>query len=157
MKRFLLLPVFSLLLVGCVRHVPEPAAPESDDVLRSDFSAEFDRLFLSQEPLRYQDNEAFLEAIRPEDLSSDEQALVRVKLIQFLSLEAWEREYAPDSLHTGVASEMAFLRLGAVQLLAKVGRSEDVVFIQRLIVEPGGEHPTFVDACLKAIEALDEH
>ena len=111
-------------------------------------------MFLSDEPLRYQDNLAFLEGIQVEDLTIQEKDLVRSRLKQFLSLEEHSREYAPDSLHTGVASEIAFLRLYAIQILAEVGTWEDVEFIQNLARLPDGEHPLFEDECQKAIEKL---
>jgi hypothetical protein len=57
-------------------------------------------------------------------------------------------------LHTGVASEIAFLRLVAIQLLAEVGTWEDVEFIQNLTHLPNGEHPLFEDECQRAIEKL---
>ena len=122
----------------------------------SDFSTEFDRLFLSDEPLRYQDNVAFLEAIRLEELSAAEQDLIATKLKQFLTIENQDREYAPDSEHTGVASEIAFLRLQAIQVLAQVGTRKDVEFIRNLASDPEREHPLFEDECNKAIDKLND-
>lgn len=122
----------------------------------SDFSTEFDRLFLSNEPLRYQDNVAFLESIRLEELSTAEKDLLKTKLKQFLSMENQNREYAPDSEHTGVASEIAFLRLQALQVLEGVGSRKDVEFIQNLANNPEREHPLFEDECRKVIEKLND-
>jgi len=122
----------------------------------SDFSTEFDRLFLSNEPLRYQDNVAFLESIRLEELSTAEKDLLKTKLKQFLSMENQNREYAPDSEHTGVASEIAFLRLQALQVLEGVGSRKDVEVIQNLANNQEREHPLFEDECRKVIEKLND-
>jgi hypothetical protein len=154
-KRLITFLFLFLLLSGCARQSPVASATESYSTLGDDFTLEFDRLFLSDEPLRYQDNVAFLEAIRLEDLSFIERDVVRSKLKMFLSIENQDRKYAPDSQHTGVASEIAFLRLQAVQLLAQVGTWEDVEFIQALLSHPDGEHPLFEDECMKAIEKLN--
>lgn len=148
MKKTLLILFFFLALIGC--------SQKSNSTLRSDFSTEFDRLFLSNEPLRYQDNVAFLDAIPVEEISSSEKDLLKTKLIQFLSLQNHNRDYAPDSVLTGVASEIGFLRLQAVQVLGEVGTSEDVEFIQNLVSNPEGEHPLFEEECKKAIEKLND-
>jgi len=153
MKRTLLILFVLLGLIGCSQQSP---TPEINSSLRSDFSTEFDRLFLSNEPLRYQDNVVFLEAIRLEELSSAEKNLIKTKLKQFLFIENQNREYALDSEHTGVASEIAFLRLQAIQVLAEVGTSADVEFIYNLVNNPEGEHPLFEDECKKAIEKLND-
>jgi hypothetical protein len=155
MKRTLLI-LFALLgLIGCTQQYPQTATPKINSSLGSDFSTEFDRLFLSNEPLRYQDNVAFLEAIRLEELSTTEKYLLKTKLKRFLSIVNLNREYAPDSEHTGVASEIAFLRLQVIQVLAEVGTMEDVEFIQNLVNNPEREHPLFEDECNKAIEKLN--
>ena len=154
MKRILLILFVLLGLIGCTQQYPQTPTPKNNSALRSDFSTEFDRLFLSNEPLRYQDNIAFLEAIRLEELSTAEKDLIRTKLKQFLSIENQNREYAPDSEHTGVASEIGFLRLQAIQVLVEVGTRKDVEFIQNLVNNPGREHPLFEDECNKAIEKL---
>jgi HEAT repeat protein len=130
--------------------------PILDSNRKNDFSTDFDRLFLSNEPLRYQDNVAFLEDIPIEELNTEEKELVRTKIIQFLSLENHNREYAPDSIHTGVASEIAFLRLQAIQILAEVGTMDDIEFIRNLADDLEGEHPLFQVECKKAIQNLNE-
>jgi len=156
MKRTLLILFVLSGLIGCTQQSPQPPSPKINNTLKSDFSTEFDRLFLSNEPLRYQDNAAFLEAIRLEELSTAEKDLLKTKLKQFLSIENHNREYAPDSLHTGVASEIAFLRLQAVQVLAEVGTRKDVEFIHNLVNNPEREHPLFEDECKKAVEKLND-
>jgi hypothetical protein len=143
-------------LASCRTPPPPTPTPTITNVLNPDFSNEFDRLFLSDETLRYQDNLAFLEAIPLEDLNSDEIDLVRIKLKAFLLLENQNRPYAPDSIHTGVASEIAFLRLYAVQVLGEIGTREDAEFIRNLTLQPEGEHPLFQEECDKAIENLNE-
>ncbi|MCJ7433603.1 MAG: hypothetical protein MUO77_08965 [Anaerolineales bacterium] len=155
MKRNLFVLLIVLGLIGCEQQTAQSSTPTSN-ILSSDFSAEFDRLFLSNEPLRYQDNVAFLDAIYLDELSIIEKELVRTKLKQFLSNEITEREFAPDSLHTGVASEIAFLRLQAIQVLAEVGTNKEVEFIQNMRVNPEGEHPLFEEECKKAIEKLKD-
>jgi len=152
MKRALL---FLLILFGLIGCMQQSSTPKINSTLRTDFSTEFDRLFLSNEPLRYQDNVVFLEAISIEELNIEEENLIKGKLKQFLSIENQQREYTPDSQHTGVASEMAFLRLQAIQLLAEVGTSADVEFISKIIKNPEGEHPLFEEECVKAIEKID--
>lgn len=154
MKRSLIVWFILLGLAGCEGGYSPSHTPTTDSLLSADFSTEFDRLFLSNQPLRYQDNLAFLESIQVDELTPQEKDLVGLKLKQFLLLEEHHREYAPDSLHTGVASEIAFLRLGAVQILAEVGTEEDVDFIQNLVHHPEGEHPLFEDECQRAIEKL---
>ena len=156
MKRTLLILFALLWPIGCAQQHPHTPTPKINSTLGSDFSTEFDRLFLSNEPLRYQDNVAFLEAIRLEELGTAEKDLIRTKLKQFLSMENQNREYAPDSEHTGVASEVAFLRLQAIQILAKVGTRQDVEFIQNLANNPAREHLLFEDECHKAIEKLND-
>ncbi len=156
MKKTLLILFTLLTLVGCSQQSPQAPAQELNSILQSDFSTEFDRLFLSNEPLRYQDNVTFLEAIPVEELSSPEKDLLKTKLKLFLSLQNQNREYAPDSVHTGVASEIAFLRLQAVQVLGEVGTREDVEFIQNLVKNPEGDHPLFEEECKKAIEKLND-
>jgi len=130
--------------------------PIINNHLPIEFSAEFDRLFLSDDPLRYQDNVEFLDEILVEDLSIEGKALVRTKLKQFLSVKIWDREFAPDSIHTGIASEFSFLRLYAIQLMAEVGTVEDIEFIRNLKENPGEEHPLFEEECYEAIEKLKE-
>ena len=152
MKRTLLILFVLLGLIGCTQQSP---TPKINSTLRSDFSTEFDRLFLSNEPLRFQDNVAFLEAIRLEELSSAKKNLIKNKLKQFLSIENQDREFASDSVHTGVASEIAFLRLQAIHILAEIGTMNDIEFIQSLVNNPEGEHPLFEDECIKAIEKLN--
>jgi len=142
-------------IIGCIQQSQQSSTPKINSTLRTDFSTEFDRLFLSNEPLRYQDNVALLEAISIEELNIEEKKLIKAKIKQFLSIENQQREYTPDSQHTGVASEMAFLRLQAIQLLAEVGTSADVEFISKIIKNPEGEHPLFEEECIKAIEKID--
>jgi len=145
-----------LAMVGCARPSPQSPTLESDCTLGPGFSSAFERLFLSNEPLRYQDNVAFLEAICPAELGVEDKDLVKTRLIQFLSLTVQDREFAPDSEHTGVASEIAFLRLQAVQLLGEVGTKEDIEFIQSLLATAEGEHPLFEDACKNAVDQLHD-
>ena len=156
MKKTLLILFVLLGLIGCSQQFPLPPSPKINNTLGVDFSTEFDRLFLSNEPLRYQDNVTFLDPIPVEDLSTAENDLIKTKLKQFLSLKNQNREYAPDSVHTGVASEIGFLRLQAIQVLAEVGTREDVEFIQNLVGNPEWEHPLFDEECKKAIEKLND-
>ncbi len=152
-----LLILFVLIgLAGCSGQSPQVPAQEFNITLGADFSTEFERMFLSNEPLRYQDNVAFLKAISVEELSSAEKVLLKTKLKQFLSLQNYSRDYAPDSELTGVASGIAFLRLQAIQVLAEVGTREDIEFIQNLVSNPEGEHPLFEEECKKAIEKLND-
>jgi len=90
-----------------------------------------------------------------QELSIKEKHLVKIKLKQFLSIENQDREFASDSVHTGVASEIAFLRLQAIHILAEIGTMNDIEFIQSLVNNPEGEHPLFEDECIKAIEKLN--
>jgi hypothetical protein len=156
-----LLITLSVLLVTCTpsrsnpTFTPQPITPEVPSALDPEFSSEFDRLFLSHDPLRYQDNREFLQAIPLENITPQDVDLVRTKLKVFLSLQDHHREYAPDSEHTDVASEIAFLRLGAVQILAQIGTTEDAHFLAKLEFNPGGEHPLFENECRKAIESLN--
>ena len=143
-------------LIGCTQQSLGPPTPQINSILGSNFSTEFDRLFLSNEPLRYQDNVDFLEAIRLQEINIEEKDLIKTKLKQFLSVENQDREYAQDSEHTGVASEIAFLRLQAINMLAEVGTRDDIEFIQHLLDNPFQEHPLFEDECLKTIEILND-
>jgi hypothetical protein len=143
-----------LVFVGCSPRLPSTPLPQVETNLGSDFSAEFDRLFLSQEPLRYQDNVAFLNSIETAQLTSADRELVRAKLKAFLSAKTASRPYAPDSQITGVASPMAFLRLQSVRLLSEVGTKRDIDFVQNLGKNLEEEHPIFDEECEKAIEKL---
>jgi hypothetical protein len=154
MKSTLLILYCMSMLMGCAQQSSQPPAPQDDIGLSPDFSVEFDRIFLSQKPLRYQDNVAFLKTIQPTELSPVEKNLVKTKLKEFLSAKIENREYAPDSEHTGVASEIAFLRLQTLQILAKVGTKQDIEFIHTLNKNPEGEHPVFAAESEKAIEKL---
>ena len=156
MKKTLLILFTLIALVGCSQQSPQPPSPEINNILKSDFSTEFDRLFLSNEPLRYQDNVAFLKAIPVEELSATEKDLLKTRLKLFLSLQNQNRDYAPGSELTGVASGIAFLRLQAVQVLGEVGTMEDIEFIQNLETNPEGEHPLFETECKKTIEKLND-
>ena len=155
MRRTLPILCVALTLLGCARQPSSrSAALRVGPALDPDFPAEFARLFLSREPLRYQDNVALLDSIPVAGLSPAETDLVRAKLRQFLSARIEDRPYASDSHHTGVASEIAFLRLQAVQVLAEIGTQKDIEFIQTLDKYPDGEHPLFDEQCRKAIEKL---
>jgi len=156
MKRTLLILFVLSGLLGCTQQSPYPPTPTINNTLGSDFSTEFDRLFLSNEPLRYQDNVAFLEAVRLDELSIAEKDLLKTKLKHFLSIENPNSEYAADSEHTGVASEIAFLRLRSVQVLAEIGTRMNVEFIIKLGHNPEREHPLFAEECKKAIETLND-
>ena len=151
-KIFITLCLFPLLL-ACTPQ-PENSPTVTETSLPPEFEAEFDRLFLSQEPLRYQDNVQFLESIQGLDLNTQERERVSEKLKQFLITEPKPRSYAPDSIHTGVASEIAFLRLQAIQLLAEIGTVEDAEFIRNLKASRD-EHPLFNEECQKAVEKLE--
>jgi HEAT repeat protein len=152
MKKIFFILCLLLMLLGCTpQSVVSPTETEAS--LPSEFESEFDRLFLSQEPLRYQDNVQFLESILELELDTEEQELVSAKLKEFLTAALKPRPYAPDSIHTGVASEIAFLRLQAVQLLGEIGLKEDVEFIRNL-EKLSEEHPLFDEECQKAIEKL---
>lgn len=153
MKTTLFIVSIACLLSGCSQ--PPPPAPQVDISLMPKFEAEFDRLFLSQEPLRYQDNVQFLSSIQKGQLSPEELELVRVKLRAFLSATPKTRPYAPDSEHTGISSEMSFLRLQAVQVLAETGTKGDAAFIRGLDAKAEAEHPVFDEECQRAIKILE--
>lgn len=153
MKKTLFVLCIASALVGCRRQALPP--PDVEAGLIAGFESAFDRLFLSQEPLRYQDNVEFLSSIRNAKLNPKELELVRTKLKGFLSAEPTTRPYAPDSDHTGVASEISFLRLQAVQLLAEIGTEEDATFIRGLDSKAESEHPVFDEECRKAVKALE--
>lgn len=155
-KIFLSSLLLFALLTGCRQQSPQEELTQFQTDLSPDFCAEFDRLFLSQEPLRYQDNVAFLRSIQAKELSLTERELVGAKLKQFLAARIENREYAPDSEHTGVASEIAFLRLQAVQILAEVGTQRDADFIQHLDRNAETEHPRFHEECEKAFRKLKD-
>ena len=130
-------------------------ADRAAQALSPEFESEFDRLFLSREPFRYQDNVQFLLAIENRKLNPDQRVLVRGRLKAFLSAKPQRRPYAADSDHTGVASEASFLRLQAVQLLAKIGEKEDAAFLRGIDPKAEDEHPVFGDACRSAIKELE--
>ena len=147
--------LFSLCFaVGLAACAQQSAPPQVNPGLPPDFSVEFDRLFLSQEPLRYQDNKGLLASIQKAKLNPKERELVRVKLKEFLSAKPKPRPYAPNSMHTGVASEISFLRLQALQILAKIGTKEDAAFIRHLDAR-ADEHPLFDEETKEAIKRLE--
>jgi len=129
-------------------------APSSD--LPADFVERFDRMFLSSEPLRYQDNVALLDSIDAERLSALDRETVRSKLKSFLSARDVNRGYADDCMQTGVADPFAFLRLQSVRVLARVGAAEDVPFLRGLDTSRDAEHPLFKEEVQKAIELLKD-
>ncbi len=147
--------LFSLcLVVGLTTCAQQSAPPQVNPGLPPGFSLEFDRLFLSQEPLRYQDNKEFLASIEKAKLNPKERELVRVKLKEFLSAKPMPRPYAPNSMHTGVAPEVSFLRLQALQVLAEIGTKEDAAFIRHLDAR-ADEHPLFDKESKKTIKRLE--
>ena len=146
--------VVALGASGCRKDASRTHSRKVDANLRPDFESEFDRLFLSGEPLRYQDNVGFLKSIQVTALNPAEREIVRTKLKRFLSAKIEKREYAKDSEHTGVASEIAFLRLQALQLLALVGTREDIEFIENLDFSSEREHPLFSEECAKTTAKL---
>ena len=147
--------LFSLCLVlGLTTCTQQLALPQVNSGLPADFSVEFDRLFLSQEPLRYQDNREFLASIQKAKLNPKERELVRCKLKEFLSAKPKPRPYAPNSIHTGVASEIAFLRLEALRLLKEIGTKEDAAFIRHLEIR-ADEHPLFNEESKEVIKRLE--
>ena len=154
MKNILLVFCVLPMSFGCTQQPISSTPSEVESNLRPEFEAEFDRLFLSQEPLRYQDNLQFLSSILEAELNPKDRERVIAKLKEFLTTEPIPRPYAPDSTHTGVASEIAFLRLQAVQVLAEVGTKEDAAFIRNLETSEE-EHPLFDEECQKAIEKLE--
>jgi hypothetical protein len=148
--------VFFLCLMSVVTAYAEQSVlPQEKGGLSSDFSKKFDRLFLSQEPFRYQDNCALLSSIRKIELNPKELELVRAKLKEFLSTEPKPRPYAPHSWQTGVASEHAFLRLSAVEVLGDIGNKEEIDFIRNLSKHKQGEHPSFQRVCEEAIDKIE--
>jgi hypothetical protein len=147
--------LFSLcLVVGLAACAEQSARLQVKPSLPPDFSAEFDRLFLSQQPLRYQDNERFLGSVQEAKLSPKEREVVRAKLKEFLSAKARPRPYAPNSRPTGVASEIAFLRLQALRVLAEIGTKEDAAFLRHLNAR-ADEHPLFGEESKAAIKRLE--
>ena len=54
---------------GCIQQSSHPPSSKINHTLKSDFSTEFDRLFISNEPLQYQDNVTYLNAIRLDELN----------------------------------------------------------------------------------------
>ena len=152
MQNALLIVCIASALVGCSRQ--SPSSPPSGTGLIAGFESKFDRLFLSHEPLRYQDNSALLSSIQKTALNPKELELVRAKFKEFLSAKPKPRPYAPDSMPTGVASETAFLRLQALRILAEIGTKDDETFIRGLD-HRADEHPLFDGECQKAVKKLE--
>jgi hypothetical protein len=152
MEKALFIICIASALVGCTGQAV--SHPHIETGLILEFESEFDRLFLSQEPLRYQDNVQFLSSIQKAKLNPEEMELVRAKLKEFLSTEPEPRPYAPDSIHTGVASEISFLRLQAVQILGEIGTKGDAAFIRNLDIRTD-EHPLFDGECEETIKQLE--
>ena len=149
MKKYkIILLVMVVLLAGCTKSKNESSA------LPADFVNRFNRLFLSEEPLRYQDNVAILKAIKIEQLNLSDQKIIRIKIKIFFSHGCQNRDYAKDSWMTGVASPCAFLRLQSIQLFGDVGENADVKFIEGLREQNVAEHPLFKEGCNKAIEKI---
>lgn len=156
MIRYLII-LLVVFLFGCSPDVKEPPLDKNSKraALPADFISSFDRLFLSRESLRYQDNVVLLNAIHPENLTNHEKEIVREKLKKFLSFNYDGRGYAKDCYQTGVADPLAFLRLECVKILAHVGEKEDVVFIRQLDKRRGVNHPSFAEECEKAMKELE--
>ena len=149
MKKYkIILLVIVVFLIGCAKDKTE------FNTLPTDFVYRFDMLFLSEEPLRYQDNVALLKAINIEQLNLSERKIIRIKLRKFLSHGCENRSYTKNSYLTGVASPCAFLRLESIQLLGDIGEKEDISFIESLWKQHKGDHSVFEENCNKAIEKL---
>ncbi len=147
-KYKVILLILAMVLTGCAKSKTEFS------VLPEDFAHRFDRLFLSEEPLRYQDNAALLKAIKIEQLSQSEKKIIRIKIKKFLSSGYKNRGYTKDSHLTGVASPYAFLRLQSIQLLGEIGEKEDINYIESLREKSDTEHPLFKEERNKAIEII---
>ncbi|MFH1360908.1 MAG: hypothetical protein ABIJ41_07775 [Candidatus Omnitrophota bacterium] len=157
MKNGLLILTLSLFLMI-------PSTAFAGDGLPRSFSEDFDRLFLSKEPVLYCDNFRLLREVpESEGLSKAERDLLRQKLKTFLlASQSQERASSRDYVFTsdctppGVASPIAFLRLESVSLLGRVGEKGDIPFIESLDQGPdnGFNHPFFKDECRKAIENI---
>jgi hypothetical protein len=151
MKKALFIICIAWALVGCSRQAP---APHVESSLGPEFESQFDRLFLSQEPLRYQDNVQFLSSIQKGKLNPKEIDLVRSRLKAFLQSNQSGRKYAPDSELTGRAPPLAFLKVKSVFLLGNIGTQADIPFIENLDDNASGFPP---DAFKRARrEAVDK-
>ena len=143
-------------LLGCTPSKEKPSTPNNGRkaTLPRGFEASFDTLFLSDAPLRYQDNLALLKGIRPESLTNEERECVRRKIKEFLTRNSAGRKYAADCYQTGVADPFAFLRLESVRILAQVGEREDIEFIRQLDKRRDMSHPLYAEECERAIREL---
>jgi hypothetical protein len=143
-------------LLGCTPIKEKPSTQENGrkTTLPQGFVASFDTLFLSDAPLCYQDNLAFLKGIHLESLTNEERQCVRRKIKEFLTRNNADRKYAEDCYQTGVADPFAFLRLESVRILAQVGEREDIEFIRQLDKRRGINHPLYVEECERAIREL---
>jgi hypothetical protein len=156
MKRSLII-LLVVFFFACSPDVEEPSLDKNSKraALPADFISSFDRLFLSPEPLRYQDNVVLLNAIHPENLTDHEKEIVRENLKKFLSFNYDGRGYAKDCYQTGIADPFAFLRLKCVKILSHIGKKEDAAFIRQLYKRRGVNHPLFGEECEKAIKELE--
>jgi hypothetical protein len=94
--------------------------------------AHFDGLFLTDEPLRYQDCHSLLSWLdRESRLDAKERLTVCAKLRTFLNRKT-ARPLAPDCQLTGLAAPEAILRAYAARLLGKYGTVDDIPFLQEV-------------------------
>ena len=138
-------------------------APFKFDALT--FPITFDRLFLSNQPLRYHDSNDLLSGVdhaqRNGDLSSEDKRVVADKLVRFLRRKDLPSA-DPQGGVTGIAPMRATLRVYAIQLLGKLGQPKDVSVLKELLIADRTQHPelfdhpSFDDACKEAIEAIEK-
>ena len=151
MKLFLFAALFLCVLPGC-STTPQPA-PVALSTLDAGFEAQFDPMFLSQQPLRYQDARALLDALEAKHFAPAESSRVAARMKRYLALPPTQRAAAADSTATGVATETAMLRLQALRLVAQFGTPEDIPFVRDLAAHPR-EHPYFEQQRAEALRDL---
>ena len=151
MKQFVLVALFVSALSGCGTT---PAPPRVDiSALDPAFETQFDPLFLSTQPLRYQAARALLDSVEHEHYAAPDRERLVARMERFLAQPPAARATAADSAATGVASETALLRLQALRLIARFGRRDDMPFVRDLAAHPS-EHPYFEQQRAEAIRDL---
>lgn len=155
------------VFAGChsnhVKQLPKPATRvitpaieigRMETGLPTQFEGTFDKLFLSKEPLHYQNNDALLRAIDLDKITQMERSVLRVKLCAFLSSDQKGRSYTPDCTVFGVAGPIEVLRFHSVTMLGQIGQSEDIDCIRGAMQARSFEHPGFRTACSNALEMI---
>jgi len=160
MKTVLILAM-CILVAGCIQG-PSIDTEPGTSFSPAGFTKDFNRLFLSDTPLRYDDSHSFLSWLDHEArMSEADHRVVCSHLKQFLK-RTTPREIDPRGSETGVAPPEAVLRAYAVGLLGKFGAVEDIPFLKSLgdlnqaTLPEELRYPSWDTICADGVRSIEE-